>query len=199
MNQQLRTRAPAETTQAAEGLARRCFSVAEIEAMVKAGIIDEHERFELIGGEVVPMAAKGIRHELLKNSLMRYWGKACPDHVHFALETTFRLDEKNFVEPDIVFYKKSDGLAKLQPGTAMLAVEVADTSLSYDLGRKIRIYASFAVKEIWVMNAITLDTHVHTVPGSEGYTKTRVVKPAELLVPEFASELSIALGTLELT
>jgi len=38
---------------------RRCFSVAEIEEMVRAGIIDEDERFELIGGEVVPIVAQG--------------------------------------------------------------------------------------------------------------------------------------------
>lgn len=41
--------APA-TTQAAEGLPRRLWTLVEIEAMVAAGIIDEDERFELIGG-----------------------------------------------------------------------------------------------------------------------------------------------------
>lgn len=40
----------AGTTQAAEGMPRRAWSVAEIEAMVAAGIIPEDERFELIGG-----------------------------------------------------------------------------------------------------------------------------------------------------
>jgi len=48
-----------ETTQAAEGMPRRPWTVAEIEAMVRAGIISEDERFELIGGEVVPMLPKG--------------------------------------------------------------------------------------------------------------------------------------------
>ena len=51
------------TTQAAEGLVRRRFTVAELEAMVAAGIIDEDERIELIGGEVVPMSPKGNHHE----------------------------------------------------------------------------------------------------------------------------------------
>jgi len=38
------------STQAAEGLPRRRFTVAEVEAMVEAGIMDEDERVELIGG-----------------------------------------------------------------------------------------------------------------------------------------------------
>ena len=37
--------------------------------MVEAGIIDEDERFELIGGEVVPMSPKGARHEMVKIEL----------------------------------------------------------------------------------------------------------------------------------
>ncbi len=48
------------TTTAAEGLPRRRFTVAELEQMTAAGILHEDERIELIGGEIVPMAAKGI-------------------------------------------------------------------------------------------------------------------------------------------
>ena len=48
------------TTQAAEGMLRRRFTVEELEAMVAAGILGEDERIELIGGEVVPMSPKAI-------------------------------------------------------------------------------------------------------------------------------------------
>jgi Putative restriction endonuclease len=50
-------------TTAAEGLPRRRFTVAELEQMVAAGILDEDERIELIGGEIVPMSPKGDQHE----------------------------------------------------------------------------------------------------------------------------------------
>src|SRR5262245_19150488 len=73
MNPHLRPAPFPATTQAAEGLPRRRWSVAEIEAMVAGGIILEDERFELIGGEAVPMAPKGHRHELVKKALQQYW------------------------------------------------------------------------------------------------------------------------------
>jgi hypothetical protein len=38
------------TTSAAEGLPRRRFTVAEVEAMIAAGVMEEDERVELIGG-----------------------------------------------------------------------------------------------------------------------------------------------------
>ena len=55
-------------TSAAEGLPRRRFTVAEVEAMVAAGVMEEDERVELIGGELVPMSPKGIQHEVVKAS-----------------------------------------------------------------------------------------------------------------------------------
>ena len=69
MNHMLRPPDLPLTTQAAEGLMRRRLSVVEVEAMVEAGIFAEDERFELIGGEIVPMSPKGIRHEVIKVSL----------------------------------------------------------------------------------------------------------------------------------
>jgi hypothetical protein len=52
-----------------------------------------------------------------------------PPEIGLIQATTFRLDEDTFVEPDFVFFKKSDGLASLKPETCLLAVEVTDTSL----------------------------------------------------------------------
>jgi hypothetical protein len=46
-------------TRAAEGLPRRRFTVAEVEAMVEAGIMDEDERVELIGGGAGSDVAEG--------------------------------------------------------------------------------------------------------------------------------------------
>jgi Uma2 family endonuclease len=89
------------TTQAAEGMLRRRFTVAELEAMVAAGILDEDER---IGGEVVPMSPKGNHHEALKIALVRYWAKRVPDNLVLAPETTFRLAPDTYLEPDFVFF-----------------------------------------------------------------------------------------------
>src|SRR5208282_6837191 len=91
----IKTNQPRErkTTQAAEGLPRRRFTVADIEAMVAAGLMDEDERVELIGGELVPMSPKGNHHEVVKIALLDRWYRARPEHVRLAPETTFRLSE----------------------------------------------------------------------------------------------------------
>jgi hypothetical protein len=87
------------TTQAAEGMLRRRFTVEELEAMVAAGILGEDERIELIGGEVVPMSPKGDSHEVLKHALIHYWARRVPDTLTFTTETTFRLTPDTYLNP----------------------------------------------------------------------------------------------------
>jgi Uma2 family endonuclease len=186
------------STQAAEGLPRRVWTVAEIEAMVEAGIIEEDERFELIDGEVVPMSPKGARHEHIKVSLTRFWTKRLPDHIYVAQETTFKLNKTSFLEPDFVFYDQQTGLKGIAPKTILLAVEVADTSLRYDIGRKANIYAAHGVTQLWVIDADKMVTHVFTKPSAEGYLERRLVEQTETLTPDFAPEIAVSLQNLPL-
>jgi Uma2 family endonuclease len=199
MNEHLRPDRLPGTTQAAEGLPRRRFSVAEIEAMVAKGIIDEHERFELIGGEVVPMSPKGARHELVKITLNRFFQRAAPDYLEIAQETTLRLDKDTFVEPDFCVFRRGLDLKALDGGAVMLAVEVADSSLAYDTGRKSRIYAAYGVREAWVINANTLVTRVFRQVTQRGYKSARNKAYGRRLEPEHAPELTVSLADLRLS
>jgi Uma2 family endonuclease len=79
----LQTPHPRHPTQAAEGMPRRRFTVAELEQMTKAGILSEDERVELIGGEVVPMSPKGVIHEDVKVALARFLYKQRLPEFHW--------------------------------------------------------------------------------------------------------------------
>jgi Uma2 family endonuclease len=186
------------TTSAAEGLPRRRFTVAELEQMTAAGILDEDERIELIGGEIVPMSPKGNQHEILKIALNLYWARSLPNDFLFATETTFRLSPDTYLEPDFVFYPKVTGIRGLNAETALLVVEIADSSLGYDLGIKAGLYAGFGIRELWVIDAVKLATRIHRDPGAGGY-RSIVDRPAsERLVPEEIPALAVTLAALEL-
>jgi Uma2 family endonuclease len=198
MNIQLRPPGLSYLTQAGEGLARRRWTVAEIEAMVQAGIVDEDERFELIDGDVVPMSPKGIRHEVIKASLNTWWMRRLPDDFVFAQETTFRISASSFLEPDFVFFSSETKLANLKPSNTLLAVEVADSSLHYDTGRKASVYAAHSVREVWAIDVDTLQTHIFTKPSADGYLERRLIEPGEVLAPDFAPEIAVKMAELPL-
>ncbi len=185
-------------TRAAEGLPRRRFTVAEIEAMVAAGILDEDERIELIGGEVVPMSPKGNHHEILKHALNIYWAKRLPDHLTFVPETTFRLTLDTYLEPDFVFWDDAAGIRGLKAEGVHLVVEIADSSYAYDIGRKAALYAGFGIKELWVIHAVRLETRIHREPSPEGYREIANFTADQLLTPAFAPELAVRLSELRL-
>jgi Uma2 family endonuclease len=189
----------ARVTSAAEGLPRRRFTVAEVEAMVAAGVMEEDERVELIGGELVPMSPKGIRHEVTRMALQRRWYKLAPDDIDLATETTFRFSEDTYLEPDIVVHPRASGLAGLTGAAALLVVEIADSSLRYDIGRKATLYAGFGIRELWVIDAVRLVTRVFRDPVADGYRETLDFGPGDLLAPRFAPEaFALRLDELEL-
>ena len=144
------------------------------------------------------MAAKGNQHELLKNSLMRFWAKRLREDYVFATETTFRMTPDTFLEPDFVFYPPAETVVNLRPGNALLVVEIANSSLGYDLGRKAKLYAQFGIAELWVINAVTFETHMHTQPADGRYGEVRKLAGDATLHVSFAPEIDVVLRELKL-
>jgi Uma2 family endonuclease len=162
-------RSAARVTSAAEGLPRRRFTVAEVEAMVAAGVMEEDERVELIGGELVPMSPKGNQHEVVKVALLDRWYRARPDEVLLAPETTFRLNEDTYLEPDVVVYPSALEPKDLTGPIVLLVVEIA-------------------VRELWVIDAVKLTARVFQEPGADGYGEARDFSSTERIAPLFAPE-----------
>ena len=190
----------ARVTSAAEGLPRRRFTVAEVEAMVAAGVMEEDERVELIGGELVPMSPKGNQHEVVKSALLDGWYRAAPDdsacprndfsperrHLSRARRRHLSAGERP---------PRADGREHV-----LLVVEIADSSLRYDIGRKAALYASFGIRELWVIDAVRLTTRVFREPAADGYRDARDFGPADRLTPLIAPEaFALRLDELELS
>ena len=188
-----------QTTQAAEGLHRWPWTVAEIERLVEAGIVAENERFELIGGEIVPMNPKGAFHEGVKKELNRHWAKLLPPDLDMITETTFRLGAHDFLEPDFVFWPRALGITGLKPDVVQLVVEIADSSLAYDLGRKAALYAALGIADYWVINAQTLVTHIHREPSPNGFAQISDHAGDAVLTPKLLPGLAVRLTALSLS
>ena len=187
------------TTQAADGLPRWCWTVAEIERLAAAGFFNEYDQFELLGGEIVPMMSPaGRRHETIRIKLAHRMARLAREDVMVAQEPQFNLSPDTFVKPDILVHPDAIKTYDLQGADALLVVEVAETSLSYDLKTKLSLYASHGVREYWVINAVTRMTTVHRQPSGKVYAVTEEFAPEARLVPLLAPELAVSLNALDL-
>jgi Uma2 family endonuclease len=198
MNEQLRPASLPLTTQAGKGLVRRRFTVAEIESMVASGILADDERLELVGGELIPMSPKGIRHETIRTELAFHTTRRVPYTLRVAAEVQFNLADDAYLVPDILVYPAATRVHKVRGNDALLVVEIADSSLAYDLGTKAGLYAAGGVGEYWVINTRTLATWVHAAPSRSGYADLAEVPASSRLTPRAIPELAVSLADLDL-
>ncbi len=183
---------------AAEHLPRRSFTVDDLDRMVEAGVIAHDDRIELIGGDLIPMAAKGNHHEVMKSAINRYLGRHLPDGYGFTQEAGWRIDQFNYVEPDFVLYPDEKLISKIRPADALLVIEVANTSLGYDRGFKSLFYADLGISEYWVVDAVKRETHVHRNRTPEGWSSVRIGPADEALQPLNIPGVSLRLSSLRL-
>jgi Uma2 family endonuclease len=181
-------------TRAAEALPRWRWSVAEIERMAVDGYFRDDDRFELVGGEIVPMSPKGRRHETIRIELGFHFTRQAPEGIFVAPEPQFNLDDDSYVVPDILVYPRAIPTSEVRGGDALRIIGIADTSLRHDLEAKAPLYAAHGVREYWVINAMTVATMVHREPSDNGYASVKEVAPAHALSAALVPQLSVSRG-----
>lgn len=190
------------TTQAADGLPRLAWTLEEFERLSElgffGGIDRERERLELVDGELVPMNAKGARHEWVRAELFLYIVRRLSADYSIYGEPGWRPGGNRYLEPDMIVCQAGLQPATVPPCEVLLLIEVADTSLSYDAGLKAKTYAALGVAEYWVVNSKTLETIVHLEPGESGYGKISTIVPSETMAPRALPVLAVSLGALKI-
>jgi Uma2 family endonuclease len=134
--------------------------------MADAGIFAPGERVELIEGEIVLKAPQMPRHAtavvLAQEALRTVSGGGFDVRPQLPLD----LGADSEPEPDAAVVRGTardyvDG----HPTTAILVVEVADTTLEFDRGRKVAMYARAGIPEYWIVNLLDRVLEVFRDPG----------------------------------
>jgi Uma2 family endonuclease len=90
--------------------------------------------------------------------------------------------------------KSEANFSQVHSGGVLLAIEVAVSSLNYDRKVKSLLYASFGVREFWVIDANERVTWIHTAPRADGWASIVKHAPADHLttaaLPGFAIRLT---------
>ena len=168
----------------------RLFTIDELEAMVRAGIIGADERVELIEGQIVETHAQGTRHVWAVSRLTMTFARC--DGVVITPQSTFELHLRGGPEPDIVVLRDSASQHRLPSASdAVLVIEVSDTSLAYDRNVKAPLYARAGVPEYWIADLKGERIEVFQEPSPDGYRASRFYLRGETLSPAFAPDLII--------
>lgn len=176
---------------------RRRFDVHQYHRMAEAGILDEDDHVELIDGEIVEMVAVGGgRHIRTVNRLTMLLAPAAAEReLAVSVQNPLRLDDETEPEPDLALVRETAGDEVPTASEALLVIEVAETSLSWDRDVKVPRYARAGVPEVWLVDRGTGSVEAYTGPQADGsYATVRALGTDEELACGALGELGARVG-----
>ena len=151
------------------------FTVEDMFAMARAGLLSDDGRYEVIDGELIDMPVDGDLHLQFTAGVLRWLSTGMSPHTYVLPNGTLKLSPENGPSPD--FYVAP---ARLAPGDVrgadvLLAIEISDTSLTRDLRTKANLYARFGIADYWVVDVKAERLLVHREPAPAGYGAVTVL------------------------
>jgi len=161
--------------------APRLFDVDEYYRMAEVGILRPDERVELIEGEILQISPIGARHVWAVDRLTQLLVLRFGTRVRLGVQNPIRLARRVEPEPDFALSRiDEDRLRRYPtalpgPDDVLLVIEVAETSVLYDLGDKAELYARHGIPELWVLDLPEDRLMVHREPVTDGYASVAAI------------------------
>jgi Uma2 family endonuclease len=168
--------------------------------MAEAGLFLDC-RVELIEGEIVEMPPQKNFHaaaiSLTQDALNAAFGPGHWVRVQMSLDLT----PLSVPDPDLAVVPGSPRQVKSaqNPTTALLIVEVSETTLRFDRGRKASLYARAGIADYWIVNLVDRQLEVRRNPVSDGnqpygfrYADEMILSPADFVTPLGAPQARIS-------
>lgn len=164
---------------------RRRLTVDDFAKMCEVGILSADDHVELIDGALVELPPMGPPHAGIVNELARVLVLRLGDNADVRVRSLVLLSRHTQPEPDLaVVLPDLNRYLQRHPGPqdVLIAIEVADSSLTYDREEKMPRYAAAGVPEAWLVNVRTRMITVYSDPTTTDYRASRTLGWTEELV-----------------
>ncbi|HVN84197.1 MAG TPA: Uma2 family endonuclease [Candidatus Binatia bacterium] len=167
--------------------------------LVAEGVLRPEDRVELLEGVVVAMSPQNPPHAAAVSRADIALRRAVRERAAVRVQMPVVLTERSVPEPDLaVVPGREADYDRAHPTTALLVIEVADSSLAQDRITKTRIYAAAEIPEMWILNLRDDCVEVFRDPDATNrrYQSTRVAQRGERLDLVSFPEASVAVDEL---
>ena len=127
------------------------------------------QRVELIDGEVVEMPPKKDLHVACVSLTAKEIAAAFGAGHWVRTQDPLHLVNDSEPEPDVAVVRGNEReyIGTGHPTSALLVVEIADTTLAYDLNVKASLYAASGIRDYWVVDLTASLVHQHRDPVAD--------------------------------
>ena len=160
----------------------------------EVGIFPPDARTELVDGLVRRMPPIHPPQASIVNRLNAVLAAKLQGRAVVAIQNPIRLDDFNEPQPDVTVLRLRDDYYARQhptPDDVLLAIEVADTSLSYDRDEKLPLYGTTGILESWLVDVQAGTVTVFTKPHAGGYGQQRMLSRGQEVVSESVESLRL--------
>jgi Uma2 family endonuclease len=155
---------------------RRLFTYGEMLELDRLGMFN-NQRVELLEGEIIVTPPPNPPHAITTMQVGNRFIITFAERVVVAMQNPLRLsedmDDKNLPLPDVLVLQPRVYRDHPHPEDVFLLVEVAESSVAEDKGRKLSLYAQHGIKEYWIINLVSKRIEVYTDPVGEDYLTKR--------------------------
>ncbi len=176
---------------------RHLVTADEFQRMGEAGVFEPDARLELIEGEIIEMPPIGPPHSGRVNTLTRLFIQRAGDRAVVSVQHPAVVSDRSVPQPDLALLAaRSDDYATAHPRPAdvLLLVEVSDTTLRFDLHRKVPLYARCGIPEVWVVDVNDSVIRVFRDPAGGGYRTSFVAGPGDRVACGLMPEVFVESG-----
>jgi Uma2 family endonuclease len=143
----------------------------EYDRLVEQGCFED-ERVELLHGILITMSPQGPRHATVIENLTMLLVPAVLGRARVRVQSPLAASDDSEPEPELSMVAPGPR-PHGHPHTALLVVEVAETSLAKDRQIKAGIYVACGVPEYWVVNLPEDCVEVQTGIENGAYSRHR--------------------------
>jgi Uma2 family endonuclease len=163
--------------------------------MIAAGVLTKYDRIELIEGDMLDRAPIGSSHVAITSRLHEFFVLAAGRSATVVSGGPVNLGHFSEPQPDLMLLKRRADFysGKLPEATdVLLLIEVSDSSLAFDLGAKLNLYARYGVSEYWVIDLEGRRVLCHREPTPKGYARHTEHATGDTLAPRAFPDLKVA-------
>lgn len=152
------------------------FNVQQYYRIGELGLLDH--RTELLEGIITDMAPIGPWHASILQILTQLFAEHARGRFNVRVQLPIDLGAESQPQPDLVLCRLGVWRDR-HPGAAdiFLAIEVGDSSLAFDLGKKLELYAQSDITEYWVLDLKAKIAHCFRSPEYEHQTLSDSISP----------------------
>jgi Uma2 family endonuclease len=173
---------------------------AEFEEMVRRGdFADVENHIELLCGEIRVMPLPRPPHEDVVDELNEWSHTFLPrGAARVRIQNSLGIPELDSVTlPDVAWMRRRDYSSQRPLGVdVLLLIEVSDTTLSLDRGKKARLYAQTGIADDWVVNLRKRCLENRRDPKGSRYRTVQTLHPGDEARPLAFPQVALAVSRL---